>query len=378
MLKVRSLWSLLLFMGLYLFWIFYSGGQEMAKVQNLALPASSTSQLSDHQVGLATTVENESGEIISILGREVSIGDEIITAEGQHYRIIRVEDKKAVAQDLGADSDTVSYMNFFASTSVPAMVQAEAQSKVIGIYHTHTDESYVPTDGTESIKFEGGIYQVGQTLAEGLEKENVQVEYNTTAHDPHDSNAYARSRRTAVQLMEKGPVALIDVHRDGIPDASYYQSQIENQDVARLRLVVGRENPNMQANLDFAKQMMAYANEVHPYIVKEIFLANGNYNQDLMPTALLVEAGTYTNSKEEAERGITMFADAVPVVLGLDAATPPTESQEAANQADQGAWQALAWIVGAFVVGGMIYLVIAAGGFKAAWNKIKLFFIREV
>ncbi|MCQ2560161.1 MAG: stage II sporulation protein P, partial [Clostridia bacterium] len=305
MLKVRSFWALLLFLGLYLFWGFNPGGREMAAVwAENELAVTSSEHPSDHQAGLSTTVENESGEVISILGREVSPGDEIITAEGQHYRITQVENGKAIAEDLGADQAMVSYMDFFASTSIPAMVQAEAQSKTVGIYHTHSDESYVPTDGTESIKFDGGIYQVGQTLAEDLEGENVQVEYDTTAHDPHDSNAYARSRRTAVQLMEKGPVALIDVHRDGIPDASYYQAQIENQDVARLRLVVGRENPNMNANLDFAKQMMAYANEVHPYVVKEIFLASGNYNQDLMPTALLVEAGTYTNSREEAERGI--------------------------------------------------------------------------
>ena len=40
--------------------------------------------------------------------------------------------------------------------------------------------------------------------------EHVRVDYDTTPHDPHDNNAYYRSRRTATNIMKNNPVALIE------------------------------------------------------------------------------------------------------------------------------------------------------------------------
>ena len=57
----------------------------------------------------------------------------------------------------------------------------------------------------------------------------------------------------------------------------------------------------MQANMDFAKQMKAYYDEVQPGLIKGIFKAKGNYNQDLGPRTILIEVGTHTNSAEQAK-----------------------------------------------------------------------------
>ncbi len=172
--------------------------------------------------------------------------------------------------------------------------------------------------------------------------------------------------------MKNNPVALLDVHRDGIPDADYYRRWISNERVAQLRLVVGRQNPNMKANLDFAKRMMAFANKTHPGIVKEIFMARGNYNQDLMPTALLIEAGTHTNSRQEAENGVALFADAIPPVLGISGAPGGAGAPRAG-----GAWTALAWIIGLTVLGGGAFLLISSGGFKQAASRLSSYIGRE-
>lgn len=340
---------------------------------------------SDHLVGYECTIKDERGNILSKTARQVSVGDGIITADGRHYQVERVKGNTAYAKDNGLDKDFLAYNEFFSKLEVPVSTVAQANKKV-GIYHTHTDESYVPSDGSESIPFKGGIYQVGDRLTNRLRNERVNVSHDKTPHDPHDNNAYHRSRRTATSLMGQNTVSLIDVHRDGIPDPSYYSRKVSDTDVAQLRLVVGRQNPRMSANLDFAKRMMSYANKTHPGIVKEIFMAKGNYNQDLMPTALLIEAGTHTNTKEQAENGVALFADAIPTVLGIQAPGPqapgtqapgPTQITRPSAQSTPGAWNALAWIIGLTLLGGGAFLLISSGGIDKAKSRLSGFMSRE-
>ncbi len=337
----------------------------------------------DHQTGFVVTIKDKGGSIVSMAARGVVRGDEIINAEGYHYRVAQVKGSEAKAELLGKDKEFLAYCDYFDKLEIPASVSAAARNKVVGIYHSHSDESYMPTDGTASIPFKGGIYKVGQTLVSRLRNENVKVDYDKTPHDPHDNNAYYRSRRTAARLMKSNPVALIDVHRDGIPDPQYYRREISNEDVARLRLVVGRQNPHMSANLDFAKKMMAYANKTHPGIVKEIFMAKGNYNQDLMPTALLIETGTYTNSRQEAANGVALFAEAIPTVLGISTAPGGGAGGRinlttgAGPARSGGAWKALAWILGIALLAGGAFVIVSSGSLGMAKRRVSSFMDRE-
>lgn len=330
----------------------------------------------DHQPGYAVDIKDGKGNIISKTSRDVSVGDEIIDSDGRHFRVTGVSGKEATAKFLQVDKQFLAYQELFSSLEVPVAAPVGDQNKQVGIYHTHSDESYVPTDGTEAIPFKGGIYQVGQNLVNRLKNDNVNVNYDKTPHDPHDNNAYYRSRRTAIRLMKSNPVAMIDVHRDGIPDANYYRKNISNTDVAQLRLVIGRQNPNMSANLDFAKKMMAFSNETHPKIVKEIFIGKGNYNQDLMPTAMLIEAGTHVNSKQEALNGVALFADAIPTVLGITTGGAPTDKVTGTGSSG-GSWKALAWILGLTILGGGAFLLISSGGIKQAGSRLSSYIGRE-
>ncbi|MDD4169692.1 MAG: stage II sporulation protein P [Desulfotomaculaceae bacterium] len=325
----------------------------------------------DHLTGRYTSIADEEGNIISMMARMTFAGDELYTSEGRHYRIDQVQGDNAIAKFLGMDSQIVSYNEFYAGQNVAVLKDlAEKKTGTIAVYHSHTDESYVPTDGTESIPFKGGIFQVGKAMEDRLQKAGFQVNYDRTPHDPHDNNAYTRSRRTAVTLMKTKPAVLFDVHRDGIPDPSYYRAKIDGKNVARLRLVIGRENPRMSANMDFAKQMMASANNLHPKVVKEIFIGKGSFNQDLMATALLLEAGTHTNSKEEAAAGITLLSEAIPAVLGISPAAPaaPTAKQPAGTTT--GSWKALGWILGLTILGGLSFLLISSGSLANAKQRL--------
>jgi len=329
----------------------------------------------DHQPGYAVDIKDGKGNIISKTSRDVSVGDEIIDSDGRHFRVTGVSGKEATAKFLQVDKQFLAYQELFSNLEVPVAAAVGGKNNLVGIYHTHSDESYVPTDGTEAIPFKGGIYQVGQNLVNRLRNENLKVNYDKTPHDPHDNNAYYRSRRTAINLMKSNPVAMIDVHRDGIPDASYYRKTISNTDVAQLRLVIGRQNPNMSANLDFAKKMMAYSNKTHPKIVKEIFIGQGNYNQDLMPTSILIEAGTHVNSKKQAENGVALFADSIPAVLGITTGVTPTGKVGPGTSG--GSWKALAWILGLSILGGGAFLLISSGGVQQAKSRLSSYIGRE-
>jgi len=328
----------------------------------------------DHTSKEYCTVATENGFMLTKTARRVFRGDEIITGDGKHYRVIRVDGNKATAKYLGMDKKYLAWQDYFEHAELPAQV-----GKLdIGVYHSHSDESYVPTDGSESEPYKGGIMEVGEAFVEKLREKGVNVIHDKTPHEPHDANSYMRSRRTAVRLQKKNPVALFDIHRDGVPDADFYRQNVSGKAVTQLRLVVGRQNPNMKANLDFARRLMSFTNKTHPGLIKEIFMARGDYNQDLMPTTILVEAGTHTNDRKRAEEGIALFADAVPVVLGVGNALGSKPGAREINKpvvdptsATPGAARSVLFILGLLIVIGGGYLVINEGGIKQAWERLK-------
>lgn len=376
--KKRRRWFILytaaLLAGLVL--LVYSANKDMRFWPVINTAGFLNNEISDHIGGTFTTIADEQGNLLSMMSRNVYVGDELYTSEGKGYRVNKVTGGMAEAVFTGMDAQIVAYNDFFTAREVPVATNAEKKGN-IAVYHSHTDESYVPSDGTEAIPFKGGIYQVGKAMVDKLQGSGISVNYDQTAHDPHDNNAYVRSRRTAANLMKDKPTAIFDVHRDGVPDPSYYRAEIDGKDVAKLRLVVGRENPRMEANMDFAKRMMAAANNAHPKVVKEIFVGKGDYNQDLSPTALLIEAGTHTNSKEQAEKGIALFTDAVPVALGISGSPAAAPTQPGKTTGAGGGWKAAGWILGITVALGLGFILLNSGSLSNARGNISGF-AREI
>lgn len=331
----------------------------------------------EHLVGEYVTLVERGGRVIDKMARVLVPGDEVITADGRHYRVQQVNGETAVVEFLGMDRRLLAWDEELATHGVPVQGSA-SRPRDVAIYHTHSSESYVPSDGTAFIPFNGGIYRVGEVLANALRSQGISVNHDRTPHDPHDNNAYVRSRKTAVRLLKSNPVAMLDVHRDGVPDADFYRQRVSGQEVSQLRIVVGRQNPRKDANLDFARRMMAYANRIHPGIVKGILLASGDYNQDLLPTALLLEVGTHTSTREEAERGVALFAGAVPYVLGVGPAPAarPGQPEWSRPVTDPGArqagvWRALALLIVVGLLAGASFLVISAGGLRQARERLR-------
>lgn len=245
---------------------------------------------------------DENNRVLQRTALPVYVGDEFIAADNKHYRVVKVVGNTAYTKYLGTES--IAWNPEW--DSVPVAKEAIKQPAKVAIYHTHSDESYVPTDGTYSIPGNGGIYKVGSIFTKKLKDLKYNVLHSFKTHDPHDANAYERSRRTAVQLLKQRPDALIDVHRDAVPP-DVYRSTLKGKDITKVKLVVGRRNPTMKNNLEFAKILKAAMDKTNPGLFEGIFLAKGSYNQELSPRAILVEVGAHTNSRFEAQSGVGFF-----------------------------------------------------------------------
>ena len=310
------------------------------------------------------TLVDENNNVIHQTGMRVNIGDEYISADNARYKVMEIKGDVAICNYQGeermpvVDYDSKTQAWVFRGQEVPAL--SGKQQATIAVYHTHSDESYVPSDGTESREGNGGIYDVGQAFVDELKSLGYQVEYNKDNHNPHDINAYNRSRRTAVSLIKKeNPEVIVDVHRDAVPP-DVYQAEVEGREVTKIKLVVGKQNPNMKTNLEFAKKIKAVMDKQSPGLSNGIFIGKGDYNQDLSPRAILIEVGAHTNDKKSAQEGVKLFASTLQAVMGDNSDASQDPAAKPLNQDQQGSYTAV--II-------LLVVVAAAGGGFYLLNK---------
>lgn len=321
------------------------------------------------------SIYDEDGQYLTSIYGRVYLDDEYISSDNRLYRIIEVDDSKrtAVAQYIGQES-------LLEPDNEAVATVAQESKRLIGIYSTHSDESYIPTDGAESKEKDAGIYDVDEALKNALEERGIEVELDTTTHLPHDAGAYRRSRSTAARLLKSQPAALLDIHRDGIPDPDEYVQKIEDEDATKVRLLVGKSNPNADANRKFAKQIKAAADEMYPDLIKDIYIGKGDYNQELAPRAILLEFGTHTIKKERAIKSTAYMADVLERVLfgstakaegAADADADAAGAETTAEAGGSGAAWGILWVAGIALAAIVGYGLITTGSFSGMWNKIK-------
>lgn len=333
------------------------------------------------------TILNEQGETVAKMALSVSVGDYLITEDNRGYEVVSVRGRVARARfdkwvDLEQAVDRPPLKERLSVWVGGLLAQARGGDRTpeIGLYHTHSDESYAPGGGKAS-EPTGDIYRVGAALRESLERNGFRVSQSYNNHNPHDGAAYHRSRRTAADLLKSQPAALLDIHRDAIPDPNYYRKQVAGETIAQVRLVVGKQNQNRAVNFDFAKRLKAEANRKYPGLVKEIYWAKGNYNQDLAPRAILLEFGTHTNSEEMARRGASLMANVLPVVLtGRATATPsPQPHGRVARLQNRSSGRSALWIALAVIGGTGLFLALNAGKLGGSFGRqLKKFTSQEL
>lgn len=264
------------------------------------------------------TIRDKDGITLFQTGLSVHVNDRYINENNVEYIIIKVDGRNATANIIQKEASVIANPILKPAVTGQTLFPAipRTKSSHVVVYHTHTDESYIPTSGQASQPGGGDVFAVGDALAETLRKAGVSVTHSRATHDPHDINAYSRSRRTLTQLLKEQPDAAFDIHRDSAPASEYY-TIINGVDSSRIMIVVGMSNPNIRTNLDFAKRIKNRADELYPGLIRGIFMGRGDYNQDLYPTAMLFEVGTDSISLNLAENSARCMGDVLVKELGV-------------------------------------------------------------
>lgn len=162
----------------------------------------------------------------------------LIGVDNERYKIVEVD--KANYRAMAEFVEDVGKVNMEYSNIYRLMqLVIKEQTNKVGLFCTHTDESYVPTDGTESEPESGGILDVSKSLEDALRERGCEVVRKDTIHEPHDAGAYRRSRQTAVGIIEEmQPTILADIHRDAVPP-EVYEEEIDGEKVSKVRMVIG-------------------------------------------------------------------------------------------------------------------------------------------
>lgn len=189
-------------------------------------------------------------------------------------------------------------------------------NKNISIYHTHTCESYTPSEkynyemtGTyRTTDTNYSVVRVGDELKNFLEKYNFNVLHDATLNDyPAYTGSYNRSLKVVEQMLNvQYSDVVIDLHRDAVGSNSNYAPTVKigNEYAAQLMFVIGTdggglEHPNWQQNLKFAIKIQEKANEMYPGLFRPIILRNSRYNQHVAKGACIIEVGATGNTLDQ-------------------------------------------------------------------------------
>lgn len=340
-----------------------------ALLLGVAAPARLSMAAEPSAEGPAATIVTEDGQVLLTTGLVPRPGDRFIAPDNELWWIFAVKGARATARRIGRLSQEPTLLErqkVQAQVLLADLGGVQRPADVI-IYHTHSDESYIPGDGTESSRDKGGVYSVGAAFAAGLTKHGLSVLQRPDNHNPHDHGSYMRSRRTVLDsLGQSSPAALFDIHRDAAP-ASEYRFTGGGRALSRVMIVIGRSNPAHETNLAFARLIKAKADELHPGLVRGIYLGQGNYNQDVSARNILLEAGSQEVPRAEAEAGLTLMADAVAAVL-KDVARPGTSSSRVEARA---ARRGSVWVFLITIVGSAGGFVLVNGGWRPALEKLR-------
>ena len=188
---------------------------------------------------------------------------------------------------------------------------------IIYIYNTHQSEEYDKAFN-EAYNIAYTTWNASYILSDYLNKENIPsiVENNSIKEYLLNNNlkynmSYNASRVYINQkLSEYNSIKyLIDLHRDSL-SKDKTTVLINNKNYAKIKFVVGLDNPSYINNLALARKLSDNLGLISGGIIeKKGKKVNGVYNQDISPNALLIEVGGVDNNIEEVSLSLKEFAN---------------------------------------------------------------------
>lgn len=198
--------------------------------------------------------------------------------------------------------------------------------KDVIIFHTHTCESYTPTENfnyqasgsyrTTDLNY--SVARVGKELETQLKSYGFNVTHDQTYHDyPEYSGSYGRSLTTVENILKGQPNTqmVIDLHRDAVGSKPDYAPSVKigDETAAQLMFVIGTDGGglqhlNWQDNLKFAIKVQQKGDELYPGLFRPIIVRNSRYNQHLTKAATIIEVGATGNTMEQCMTSMKYLA----------------------------------------------------------------------
>lgn len=195
------------------------------------------------------------------------------------------------------------------------------------IFHTHTTESYLMADNgvfysdyqTRSEDPSRNMVRVGDEICKRLKDAGIGVIHDTNIYDATYNGAYARSRKTVLEYLEKYPSikVVLDVHRDAVytTDTDHLKPvcEINGKKSAQVMIITGADGgpvasfPHWEDNLKFALALQKRVQSEYEGLMKPVYFCNRRYNMDVTPCSLLLEFGSDANTLDEAVYAASML-----------------------------------------------------------------------
>ncbi|GAV22035.1 stage II sporulation protein P [Carboxydothermus pertinax] len=216
------------------------------------------------------------------------------------YPVLNGEGEKMVAFEEGED---------------PVIAAGEP---LVGIYCTHTGESYEGDGGGErALKGQPGeVLDVARELARRLEEKGIKTILIDKVHDNDYNSSYGESKKTVLELLKiKSLKLIIDVHRDSQAAKNYRTVLVMGEEIAPVMFVVGKgerlPQPHWQENEFIAKKIISKTEELYPGLIRGIRYKGGRFNQHLSSSMVLVEIGNVNNTLTQAKKSASLLADGI-------------------------------------------------------------------
>ena len=294
-------------------------GVELAKIKEIEqtqiIEEDQTENLATENIEQNTEMENETQE-----NTETNTQERLENVETQ------IVTQNPISESFNSEINGVKIKNETSFDISNIMETAlEINKNNILIFHTHTCESYTPsekyqyqqTGNFRTTDLNYTVARVGDELSNYLLGFGFNVYHDKTYHDyPAYSGSYNRSLATVQNALKTNPSdIIIDLHRDAIGSISNYDPSVKiGEDVAAQVMFVigtnggGLNHPNWKQNLKFAIEVQQKANEMYPGLFKPIILRNSRYNQHLGKAACIIEVGATGNTLDQCLNSMKYLA----------------------------------------------------------------------
>ncbi len=258
------------------------------------------------------------------------------TAENVTYENAEEKGYKSV-DGIYINNQTSKNIDLEKLLNTPLDMDISQSSPSVLIVHTHTTESYTPsekynyipseTDRTQDKNF--NMVSVGDVISDYLTNAGINVIHDPTVNDyPSYSQSYSKSLKLVDSYIKQYPSIkiVIDVHRDAIvtsdgkklrPVTSFDSSASQVMSVVGTN-DSGLSHPDWETNLAFAVQLQHKMNSLYPSLARPINLRRQRFNQHLAPYSFILEVGTNGNTLDEAKKGALLFSECLVSVLKND------------------------------------------------------------